>query len=132
MDLRTLLGIALFTVAVVFTVLSWREFLGDARSKEGFASPGGGGGKDTRMSSSVLSDEVVAMIAKQREPKAPTDQDADAAHQTLLRYIQSDYSKGVKFVMDMRDRFFGSNVPIRPDLDVRTLMDNYHSPLQRL
>lgn len=82
------------------------------------------------MNSTVLSDKVVQMIAKNNEP-VPTDQDAVEAHQTLLRYIRNDYPKGVKFIMDFRDRFFG-NVQVRPDLDIRTLLDNYHSPLQRL
>ena len=81
------------------------------------------------MNSTVLSDKVVDMIAPNNEP-VPTDMDAIQAHQTLLRYIRNDYGKGVKFVMDLRDRFFGP-VPIRKDLDIRTLLDNYQNPLQR-
>ncbi len=83
------------------------------------------------MNSTVLSDEVIGLIAKNNEP-VPTDAEAVVAHQTLLRYIRNDFGKGVKFVLDMRDRFFGESVPLRKDLDVRTLMDNYQSPLQRL
>ncbi len=83
------------------------------------------------MNSTVLSDKVIEMIAKNNEP-IPTDQDAVEAHQTLLRYIRNDFPKGVKFVMDLRDRFFEPTAGIRHDLDIRTLLDNYHSPLQRL
>ncbi len=81
------------------------------------------------MDNDELSDKVIDMISKNNEP-VPTDLDAVQAHQTLLRYIRNDFSKGVKFVMDFRDRFFGS-VPIRNDLDIRTLLDNYQNPLQR-
>ncbi len=83
------------------------------------------------MNSTVLSDKVIELIAKNNEP-VPTDQDAVEAHQTLLRYIRNDFPKGVKFIMDLRDRFFGPTVEIRRDLDIRTLLDNYQSPLQRL
>ncbi len=119
MKFSALISIALFTMTAALTVLSWKEYLSSSRSKEGFQS------KD------VLSDDVLKMITKANEP-VPTDNDAIQAHQTLLRYIRNDYRKGLKFVFDFRDRFFGENVRIRDDLDVRTLLDNYHSPLQRL
>lgn len=83
------------------------------------------------MNSTVLSDKVVEMIAKNNEP-VPTDLEAVEAHQTLLRYIRNDFSKGSKFVIDLRNRFFGPDVDMRKDLDIRTLLDNYQSPLQRL
>jgi hypothetical protein len=83
------------------------------------------------MNSTVLSDKVIEMIAKNNEP-IPTDQEAIEAHQTLLRYIKNDYPKGVSFIIDIRDRFFDPNTEIRRDLDIRTLLDNYQSPLQRL
>ena len=83
------------------------------------------------MNSTVLSDKVVEMIAKNNEP-VPTDQEAGVAHQTLLRYVRNDYSKGIKFIIDLRNRFFGEDVPFRKDLDIRTLLDNYQNPLQRL
>jgi hypothetical protein len=62
----------------------------------------------------------------------PTDDDAIQAHQTLLRYISNDFNKGIKFVLDFGQRFYGDNLPLRQDLDTRTLMDNYRSPLQRV
>jgi hypothetical protein len=62
---------------------------------------------------------------------APTDEDAVKAHQLLLRYISNDFNKGVKFVIDFGERFYGDNLPLRSDLDTRKLMDNYRSPLQR-
>jgi hypothetical protein len=86
------------------------------------------------MNNTVLSDKVIEMIAKNNEP-VPTDQDVVEAHQTLLRYIRNDYGKGVKFLFDIRDRFFEGDQckpTIRKDLDIRTLLDNYQNPLQRL
>ncbi len=83
------------------------------------------------MNSTVLSDKVIQLISENNEPM-PTDLEAVQAHQTLLRYIRNDYSKGVKFVIDFGRRFFGDDVRIRNDLDIRTLLDNYQSPLQRL
>jgi hypothetical protein len=121
MDLKTLASIGIFTSLFLLTLLFWREYLRSSRSKEGFIA----------MNSTVLSDKVIQMIAKNNEP-VPTDQEAVEAHQTLLRYIRNDYPKGVKFVVDLRDRFFGEDIPIRSDLDIRTLLDNYQSPLQRL
>jgi hypothetical protein len=109
------------------TILIWREYLSSGRSKEGFAN-----GKDTRVSNSVMSDQIIAMIAKNNEPDPPTDAEAAAAHLTLMRYIAADFKKGQRFLDDIRNRFYGPTVPFRADLDIRTLMDNYHSPLQRL
>jgi hypothetical protein len=79
----------------------------------------------------VLSDDDISRLTALNEP-VPTDTDAIAAHQTLLRYIRNDFNKGVKFVIDFGIRFYGGDgLPLRDDLDTRTLMDNYISPLQR-
>ena len=121
MDTKTLISIGLATVVGMLTLLFWREYLRSPRSKEGFVN----------MNNTVLSNEVIKMISKNNEP-TPTDLEAIQAHQTLLRFIRNDYGKGVKFVMDFRNRFFGEDVPIRRDLDIRTLLDNYQNPLQRL
>lgn len=121
MEIKTLISIGIFTSLFLLTVLFWREYLRSGKSKEGFVN----------MDSSVLSDKVIQMIAANNEP-VPTDMDAVQAHQTLLRYIRNDYSRGVKFVGDFAQRFFGDDVTIRSDLDVRKLLDNYQSPLQRL
>lgn len=124
MEIKQLVSIALFTCATVLTFLSWSEYLGSKRSREGFV-----GGSD--LSSDILSNDVLKMISKANEP-VPTDLQAVEAHQTLLRYIRNDVRKGGKFIADFRDRFFGSDVPLRRDIDVRTLLDNYQSPLQRV
>jgi hypothetical protein len=126
MDLKTLISIGIFTILTVLTILSWKEYLGSPRAQEGFADVGA---IDTR--NSAMSDQIVQMLTKQNEP-VPTDLDAVKAHQTLLRYIRNNYSKGVKFVLDMGDRFFEKPYTFRHDLDVRTLLDNYQSPLQRV
>jgi hypothetical protein len=121
MELKTLLSIGLFTTLFLLTLLFWRDYLRSPKSQEGFMN----------MNNTVLSDKIVEMIAKNNEP-VPTDQDAIEAHQTLLRYIRNDYGKGVKFLFDLQDRFFEGSPQIRRDLDIRTLLDNYQNPLQRL
>lgn len=80
-------------------------------------------------SDDVLSDETLAKLRAANEP-VPTDADAVAAHQTLLRYMRNDFSKGIRFAQDIGRRFFSDDVSFRQDLDTRTLMDNYRSPLQ--
>ena len=62
----------------------------------------------------------------------PTDADAVSAHKTLLRYIKNDITNGAKFINDLGKRFFGDNVPLRKDLNIQTLLDNYISPLQEI
>jgi hypothetical protein len=115
-----LISIGLFTVALVWTVYAWYDRVGggNRRINEAFANE-------------MDIDAVVKKAAEMNEP-VPTDADAVAAHQTLLRYIRNDFSKGIKFVMDLGRRFYGDDLPLRSDLDVRRLMDNYSSPLQIL
>jgi hypothetical protein len=124
MDIKTLLSIGICTILTVLTVLIWRDYLSSPRSKEGFTD-------GSRMSNSALSDEVLKMIAANNEPVV-SKEEAVVAHQTLLRFIRDDYAQGVKFVMDFRDRFMEPDSRIRTNVDVRRLLDNYHSPLQRL
>lgn len=120
MDTKQLLSIAIFTFLCVLTIYAWIDrFRGtNAAINEAFENE-----KD------VLNDETINKLIKANEP-VPTDQEAVAAHQTLLRYIRNDFTKGIKFVMDFGQRFYGDNLPLRSDLDVRRLMDNYSSPLQ--
>ena len=109
--------IGLFTCAVVLTLYGWMD-----RIK--------GGNRAIHEAFEVKIDEIdIAKLANANEP-VPTDTDAVQAHQTLLRYARNDFSKGIKFTMDLGKRFFGENVTLRSDLDVRRLMDNYSSPLQ--
>ncbi len=120
METKQLLSIAIFTFLSVLTIYAWIDrFRGtNAAINEAFENE-----KD------VLNDETINKLVKANEP-VPTDQEAVTAHQTLLRYIRNDFTKGIKFVMDFGQRFYGDNLPLRQDLDVRTLMDNYSSPLQ--
>ena len=113
MNTTQLVSIALFTMAFVFTLYTWI----DRMKKEGFENQ------------IMLDDATLDKLKAVNEPK-PTDKDAVAAHQTLLRYMRDDFSKGIVFAQDFGTRFFGPNVPFRKDLDTRTLMDNYRSPLQ--
>ena len=112
-----LLSIALCTVATVLPVYLWIDRWTGANKKvnEAFTN--------------LNDDPTIQAIIQANEP-IPTDADAIKAHQTLLRYIRNDYGKGVRFVLDFGKRFFGDNVLVRQDLDVRRLLDNYVSPLQ--
>lgn len=122
MDTKQLLSIAIFTFLSVLTIYAWIDrFRGtNAAINEAF---------ENETEKDVLNDETINKLVKANEPE-PTDQDAVMAHQTLLRYIRNDFTKGIKFVMDFGQRFYGDNLPLRSDLDVRRLMDNYSSPLQ--
>ena len=123
MRLDKLISIGLFTMALVLTIYSWQEYLSSNRVKEGFS----GSAEIT----DLVSDSTIAMISKKNEP-VPTRQQAEEAYQTLLRYIRDDFKNGIKFVIDFRQKFYDDKKELRPDLDVRKLMDNYQSPIQRL
>lgn len=122
MNAKQLLSIALFTFVLALSVFSWREHATSQRRYEGFAD-----GKEA----DIMSPEVIKAIKMANEPTI-SPKEADAAYQTLLRFIRNDYNTGRKFVTDFGIRFFGEDVPIRDDLDVPALMENYHSPLQRV
>ena len=113
MQIQTLLSIGIATVLMVLTILIWKEYISSHRSKEGFINE-----KDTRISNSVMSDQIIAMLAKNNEPAPPTDEEAEKAHQTLLRYMSADFRRGRRFLDDFRDRFYGPAVPLRPDLNL--------------
>lgn len=113
MNLAQILSLALFTMALTFTIYVWTD-----RMREGFVD-----------SPNASLDEATIAKIKSSINSTPTDKDAIQAHQTLLRYIKNDFGKGVKFVTDFGKRFF-TNPTIREDLDVKTLMNNYSSPLQ--
>ena len=109
--------IGLFTGAVVLTLYGWMDRIQ-------------GTNRTITEAFEVKIDDIdIAKLANANEP-VPTDMDAVQAHQTLLRYVRNDFSKGIKFVMDFGKRFFGENMSLRPDLDIRRLMDNYNNPLQ--
>jgi len=116
MHLSQLVSIGLFTVALVLTVSVFSERWRGTNPalKEAF---------------DVQDDPLVQTIMKANEP-IPSDDEAVKAHQTLLRYIRNDFSKGIKFVSALRIQFFEPNTTLKSDLDVRRLLDNYISPLQ--
>jgi hypothetical protein len=113
-----LISIGLFTVATVFTLYVMIDRLkkGNPVVNEAFEG-------------AMLDDATIAKLQKTNEP-VPTDAEAVTAHQTLLRYMRNDFSKGIRIAQDLGQRFFGDNIPFRQDLDTRKLMDNYRSPLQ--
>ena len=112
MQLSQIVPVAIFTFALTLTVYVWLDRF---KKKEGF--------------SDVSLDPATISAIKASINNNPTDDDAIKAHQTLLRYIKHDFGKGVKFVMDFGKRFFDKPT-LREDLDVKTLMNNYSSPLQ--
>jgi hypothetical protein len=120
MNLETLIGVGLFTFALVITVYSWQEYLQSNRVKEGFTS-----------APDIVSDEMLQQISAANDPK-PTQEQAEQAYQTLLRFIRDDFTTGIKYVMDFRERFYGDKTELREDLDVSKLLENYRTPLQRL
>lgn len=115
---KTLVGIAGFVFVAALTVFFWRDrwFGYSSPISEAF---------ENQLSQTELN-RIAAQVAG-----APTDDDAIKAHQTLLQYIGNDFNKGIKFVIDFGDRFYGDNLPLRSDLDTRKLMDNYRNPLIR-
>lgn len=117
MHTSQLVSLSLFTIATVFTIYIWTERWNGTNKKvqEAFLD--------------LSNDPAIQATIQANEP-IPTDSDAENAYKTLLRYIRNDYGKGVRFVLDLGKRFFGTNVPVRQDLDVRRLLDNYVSPLQ--
>jgi len=115
-----MLLISVTTIWVVWVLYYWMDRWSGVRN-EGFANPG----------PPLLSQADLAKLNAVNKP-TPTAEDAEQAYKTLLYFIQEDYARGVKYVMDFGDRFFGAGTPIRGDLDVRKLMENYSSPLQRL
>jgi hypothetical protein len=118
LPIKTLVGIAGFVFVTVITLMFWIDRWGGQRSpiSEAF---------ENEISQAELN-RIQAQLAS-----APTDDEAVRAHQTLLRYIGNDFGKGIKFVIDFGERFYGDNLPLRTDLDTRKLMDNYRNPLQR-
>ena len=117
MHASQIISLALFTIALTLTMYVWFDRLRgtNASVNEAFVDI-------------ALDDATIAKI-KNTVNSAPTDDDAIKAHQTLLRYMKNDFGKGSKFVMDFGKRFF-ADPTIKSDLDVRTLMNNYSSPLQ--
>lgn len=78
----------------------------------------------------VLDDATIAKIQANNEP-VPTPEEADKAYQTLLRFIRNDFTQGIKFIQDLNDRLYEYQPSFKKDLDIRRLMENYTSPLQR-
>ena len=115
---RILVGIAGLVFVTVLTIYFWVE------RWHGVQSP------ISEAFTSTLSQAELNQLAA-RFAAAPTDDDAVRAHQTLLQYISNDFNKGIKFVFDFGEKFYGDNLPLRSDLDTRKLMDNYRNPLLR-
>jgi hypothetical protein len=118
MKAEHLISIGLFTLAAVLTYYAWCDRLAHRNPaiEEAFEDSGPG-----------ISQADIDKLVAANEPR-PTADDAEKAYKTLLLFIRNDFSTGAKYVLDFGQRFFGSKVQIRSDLDSRTLMDNYRSP----
>jgi len=119
MNTAQLISLSIFTIALVLTVYFWMDRVARRNPiiNEAFENE------------VMLDDATIAKLQQANTP-VPTDADAVKAHQTLLRYMQNDFSKGIRFAQDFGKRFYGDSVSFRTDLDTRRLMDNYRSPLQ--
>ena len=119
MNTAQLISLSIFTIALVLTVYFWMDRAARRNPiiNEAFENE------------VMLDDATIAKLQQANTP-VPTDADAVKAHQTLLRYMQNDFSKGIRFAQDIGKRFYGDTVSFRTDLDTRRLMDNYRSPLQ--
>lgn len=122
MKTAQLVAIGLFTMVAVLTWYGWMDRLARRNpvlNDEAFEDAGPG-----------ITQADIEKLTKANEP-VPTEDDAIKAHQTLLYFIRNDFSKGIKFVMDFGDRFYGKPLPLKADLDPRTLLNDYRSPLDR-
>ena len=121
MKTEQLIAIGLFTIVAVLTWYGWMDRISHRNPiiNEAFDNEGPG-----------ITQADIERLKAANEP-VPSDKDAVKAHETLLYYIRNDFGKGIKFVMDFGDRFYGKPLPLKKDLDTRTLLDNYRSPLDR-
>jgi len=107
MKIGTLIGISIFTILSVWTVYSWMDrweaVVAPVKPTEGF--------------NSNMDSLMAATTSK------PTNKDIIAAYQTVLKYIKSDFSKGIIVVNDFRNRFFPSNTPFKDKFDPAKIME---------
>jgi hypothetical protein len=110
-------------VFVMAGVFAFRGAIDRFTTAEGFAAES----PDTPLPE-IPADKLQSL----RDAANPTPSDADAiqAHKTLLKYIQNDYKKGVYFVLNIANQFFGPGLMIRKDMDPSTILANYVNPLQ--
>ena len=110
-----LVSIGLFTAAVVLTLYAISDRLKSMRS-EGFENP----------------PTIVVNTPLIQIPDNPTDAEAVAAHQTLLRYTSQNLENGLRFMMAIGQQFFEPPFALRTDFNPATLLNNYISPLQKV
>jgi hypothetical protein len=72
--------------------------------------------------------DLAALAATKAQPM--TAAEAGRAYKALLGFIAANFTGGgMALIGDFRQRFFGTAVPLRPDLNLATLLDNYTDPL---
>jgi len=119
MHASKLISIGVFTAAVVLTIYAWMDRIrySSRYMTEAFENP-----------SDPLTVPVSTPLAE--IPENPTDDQAIAAHKTLLRYTSQNLEKGIRFMMAIGKTFFEPPVAIRTDINPATLANNYVNPLQ--
>jgi len=55
---------------------------------------------------------------------SPKNQDIILAYQTILKYIKSDFSKGLVIVNDFKSRFFSPSTDFKDGFDPAHIMDD--------
>ena len=118
MRVSQLVSIGLCTAALVLTLYAINDRMKAARL-EGFDNP-------------PTTPTIVVNTALIQIPENPTDAEAVAAHQTLLRYTSQNLENGLRFMMAIGKQFFEPPFALRTDLNPATLLNNYISPLQKV
>jgi hypothetical protein len=54
----------------------------------------------------------------------PKNQDIILAYQTILKYIKTDFSKGIIIVNDFKSRFFPANTSFKDNFDPAHIQDD--------
>jgi len=103
MKTETLIGISIFTILSVWTVYSWMDRWQTVHT-EGFTP------------------DIDKLIAATSD--SPKNQDIILAYQTILKYIKSDFSKGLVIVNDFKSRFFSPSTDFKDGFDPAHIMDD--------
>jgi hypothetical protein len=104
MKIETLIGISIFTMLSVWTVYSWMDRWSAVSTHEGFAP---------------TIDSLVAATSG-----APSNQDIQLAYQTILKYIKTDFSKGIIIVNHFKSKFFPPDTPFKDGFDPARITDD--------
>ena len=103
MKTETLIGISIFTILSVWTVYTWMD-------------------RWHVVSAERFTPDIDKLIAATSD--APKNQDIIVAYQTILKYIKTDFSKGLVIVNDFKSRFFPPSTDLKDGFDPAHIMDD--------